>query len=324
MSVLHNPLPESVPHLPLSSAAVTEHPVCRSCGSSRTRSRGKLPDARVFAGSQLDHPLAGGTLYRCKDCNFVFRHPVFSKETYDALYRQASSSTWDEADRLDQQLVRETLCSLLNSGKVLDIGCGTGSLLSPLSGHFDTYGIEINAEAASAAELRGVQIVARDLDELSTVPEEFDAVIACDVIEHVFSPLELVQRMLAKTTPGGYVLISTGNTDAWSWYLAGSRFWYCYLPEHISFVSPSWFRHYAGLLGVQVSQIREFAYSPHYPLTGKVIRLALMGLFRLSPDLYYRLLPRIKRNNIPVGRGITQDHFIIVLQKIPPMPTPLP
>ncbi|HYG31466.1 MAG TPA: methyltransferase domain-containing protein, partial [Methylophilaceae bacterium] len=147
------------------------------------------------------------------------------------------------------------------------------------------------------------------------VPEEFDAVIACDVIEHVYNPLELVQRMLAKTTAGGYVVISTGNSDAWSWYLAGSRFWYCYLPEHISFVSPAWFHRNAGLLNVNVANVREFTYSPHFPLMGKTLRLALMGLFRLSPDLYYRLLPRIKRNNIPVGRGITQDHFIVVLQK---------
>lgn len=317
MSVLHNPLPEPISGIPVPHTSVLATPACRSCGSLRTRSRGKLPNARVFAGSQLEEPLAGGTLYRCLDCRFLFRHPVFSKETYDELYRRASSTTWDEADRLDQQLVRETLCSLLHSGKVLDVGCGTGSLLAPLSKRFQTVGIEINADAASKADERGVPIVARDLDELSAVPEEFDAIVACDVIEHVFNPLEFLQRMLAKTAPKGYVVISTGNSDAWSWYLAGSRFWYCYLPEHISFVSPAWFRYHAASLGVQVTAIREFAYSPHYPLMGKTLRLALMGLFRLSPGLYYRLLPRIKRNNIPVGRGITQDHFIIVLRKLP-------
>jgi len=316
MSVLHNPLPDPIHGLSLPSAVASDRPACRSCGSHRTRSRGKLPDARVFAGTQLNEPLAGGTLYRCLDCRLAFRHPVFSKETYDELYRQASSTTWDEAGRLDQQLVRDTLCSLLDKGSVLDIGCGTGSLLAPLSQRFHTFGIEINPEAAGVAEQRGVKIMARDLDELSAVPEEFDAVIACDVIEHVFNPLELVQRMLAKTAPGGYVVISTGNSDAWSWYLAGSRFWYCYLPEHISFVSPGWFHRNAPQLNVQVASVREFTYSPHFPLMGKTLRLALMGLFRLSPYLYYRLLPRIKRNNIPVGRGITQDHFIIVLRKL--------
>ena len=151
MSVLHNPLPDSLDPLPLPGAAVADRPACRSCGSCNTHSRGKLPDARVFAGTQLDEPLPGGTLYRCRDCRLVFRHPVFSKDTYDELYRRASSSTWDEADRLDQQLVRETLCNLLATGKVLDIGCGTGSLLSPLSKRFDTYGIEINDAAAASS-----------------------------------------------------------------------------------------------------------------------------------------------------------------------------
>jgi SAM-dependent methyltransferase len=323
MSVLHNPLPNSVDPLPLPAAAVADLPACRGCGSRNIRSRGKLPDARVFAGTQLDEPLPGGTLYRCLDCKLVFRHPIFSKEAYDELYRQASSATWDEANRLDQELVREALCNLLASGRVLDIGCGTGSLLASLSGSFDTCGIEINADAAAIAEGRGVRIIAGDLDELSAIPEEFDAVIACDVIEHVFSPLELVQRMLAKTAPGGYVLISTGNPDAWSWHLAGSRFWYCYLPEHISFVSPGWFRQHAATLGVEVAAVREFTYSPHYPFVGRTLRLALMGLFRLSPRFYYRLLPRIKRNNIPVGRGITQDHFIVVLRKLPADPVQL-
>lgn len=314
MPALHNPLLKPMQSLGISRT--TEKPVCRSCGSHRTRSRGKLPDARVFAGAQLDTPLPGGTLYRCLDCSLVFRHPIHTKETYDELYRKASSTTWDEPGRLDQELVREMLTSLLFNGSVLDIGCGTGSLLAPLADRYDTCGIEINADAAAVAQSRGVKIIGRDLAEIMAVPQTFDAVVACDVIEHVFDPLELMRMMLAKTAPNGYVVISTGNAEAWSWHLAGSRFWYCYLPEHISFVSPEWFRHHAQKLGVEIARTREFTYSPHYPLVGKILRLALMGFFKLSPSLYYRFLPAIKRNNIPVGRGITQDHFIIVLRKL--------
>lgn len=304
MSVLHNPLLKQVQDITLPAAAGSGTVACRCCGSLRVRSRGKLPDARVFAGTQLDEPLAGGTLYRCLDCEFVFRHPIYSKEVYDALYQRAGSAIWEEEGRLDQALVRETLESLLSAGRLLDIGCGTGSLLAPLSSRYATFGIEINPGASAMAEARGVGIVAHDLDELATLAETFDAVVACDVIEHVFNPRELLQRMLAKTSDNGYVVISTGNSDAWSWALVGSRFWYCYLPEHISFVSPGWFRKQAAGLGTEVVRTIEFAYSPHYPLMGRTVRLALMGLFRLSPDLYYRLLPRIKRNNNPVLRII--------------------
>ena len=288
---------------------------CRCCGSKQAHSLGKLPDARIFAGAKLEQPLAGGMLCRCPDCHFVFRDPIFSKSTYDELYRAGNATTWEEEDRLDQSLVRETLSAFLKQGSVLDIGCGAGNLLMPLTDRYATHGVEINPEAARIAEGRGVRIVGHDLAELEQSGQRFDAVIACDVIEHLADPREFVHRMLAVTAPQGYVIITTGNADAWSWRLAGSRFWYCYLPEHISFVSPSWFYHHLPQLDARMLQCVPFTYSPHFKTPGRELRLALMALFRISPDLYYRLLPEIKRNNIPVGRGITRDHFLVTLQK---------
>jgi len=288
---------------------------CRCCGSLRTRSLGKLPNARLFAGAQLEHALPGGVLYRCLHCKFVFRHPIFSKSVYDQLYQSGNSTTWEEENRLDQDLVRNALNTFVKQGSILDIGCGTGNLLQPLTGKFAAHGIEINAEAAQLAASRGIRMITGDLDAINNTSQTFDAVIACDVIEHFANPLDFVRSMLTRTKPNGHVIITTGNADAWSWRLTGSRFWYCYLPEHISFVSPNWFRMQAANLGVQVVQSIPFTYSPAFSLINRELRLALMALFRISPTLYYRMLPRIKRNNIPVGRGITRDHFLIVLQK---------
>ena len=302
----------------LASTAIKDAAVqatCRCCGSLHTRSLGKLPDARIFAGTQLEEALAGGTLYRCQVCNFVFRYPIFSKAEYDNLYQAGNSTTWEEDNRLDQNLVRETLTAFVKQGSVLDIGCGAGNLLMPLTEKYATHGIEINAEAARIAESRGLRMIANDLADISNVTQTFDAVIACDVIEHFANPLDLLRSMLARTKTNGYVFITTGNPDSWSWRIAGSRFWYCYLPEHISFVSPAWFRQYAAGLGAKVSGTMPFTYSPQFPFIGRELRLALMALFRISPTLYYRILPKIKRNNIPVGRGITRDHFLVILQK---------
>lgn len=292
-----------------------EPPRCRCCASPRLWSRGRLPDAQIFAGARLDHPLPGGILYRCGDCGFVFRAPIFSKQAYDALYRAGDSTTWEEEQRKDHALVREALCAHLASGDILDVGCSGGSLLMPLVGRYSTFGAEINLEAAHIAETRGIHIVAHDMDEVAQLPRTFDAVVSCDVIEHLANPLEFMQMLLAKTSGKGLVIVSSGNPAAWSWQLFGSRFWYCYLPEHLSFVSPAWFEHFADYLGVDIVQTRRFVYSPDFPWHGKALRLALMALFRLSPKLYYRLLPPAKRHNIPVGRGITRDHFVIVLRK---------
>ena len=84
-------------------------PACRCCGSIRSDSQGKLPDVGLFAGSRLSIPLNGGTLYRCLDCGFVFRHPIYDKETYDRLYEAGDSDTWDDEDRRDRELVQKSI-----------------------------------------------------------------------------------------------------------------------------------------------------------------------------------------------------------------------
>lgn len=291
---------------------------CRCCGSVATRSRGAIPDATIFAGRQLEKPLFGGSLHRCEECGFVFRHPIYSKAEYDRLYLTGQGTVWEEPGRIDQQIVRELLTGVLADGSVLDVGCAGGSLLAPLTDRYRAFGVEINPDGARLAGARGVRVLAADFEETAALPYEFDAVVCCDLIEHVARPPELLRLLLAKTRPGGYVIVSTGNTDAWSWRLAGSRFWYCYLPEHISFVSPDWFAHQAPTLGIEVAAVRRFTYTPRFSLAGRLLRLAFMGLYGLSPRLYYRVLPRDRRDHIPVGRGITRDHFVVALRKNAP------
>ncbi len=289
---------------------------CRSCGGSDLTLEGVIPDARLFAGRQLAAPLAGGSLYRCRDCSFLFRYPIYSQATYDKLYREGGSETWDETDRIDHQLVRAMLLDHLDKGSVIDVGCGSGRLLMPLASRYATYGIEINEQAARIAQDRQVRVIAKDIGQIPLLERVFNAVVCCDVIEHLPDPLKFTRALLSAAASGGLVVISTANADAWSWRLVGSRFWYCYLPEHISFVSPDWFKRNAQALGVQVLAVKEYVYSPHFSVLGKALRLVLMALFRMSPVLYYKLLPKSRQRNIPVGRGITRDHFVIALRKL--------
>lgn len=50
-----------------------------------------------------------------------------------------------------------------------------------------------------------VRVLAADFAETAALPYEFDAVVCCDLIEHVARPLELLRLLLGKTRPGDCV-----------------------------------------------------------------------------------------------------------------------
>ncbi len=199
---------------------------------------------------------------RCRRCAFVFRDPVAAEETYEALYAQAPSTVWVSSRLRGDQALVPKLIARHSSGvtDVLDLGCYTGSLLRTLDGRFRKYGVEASTEAAAVAQSHGVKIIARTMRELRHVQQEFDVVVAVDVIEHVLDPSVLLMQMLDLTRPGGLVVVSTGDADAWPWRLAGSAYWYTEMTEHVSFISSSWANRFAVQHGLPLEAMRRFAY----------------------------------------------------------------
>lgn len=103
--------------------------------------------------------------------------------------------------------------------RVLDVGCGTGSMLALLSEHrnADLVGLEPDVDRAAVARKAGFQVRQEILSE-SLLGEigRFDIVLFADVIEHVAAPvpvLELAQRFLQKD---GRVVASIPNVAHWS------------------------------------------------------------------------------------------------------------
>jgi 2-polyprenyl-3-methyl-5-hydroxy-6-metoxy-1,4-benzoquinol methylase len=225
---------------------------------------GSIPPAMVFAGQTLEPPWDGGSLFRCRRCHLVFRHPIRSDDEYEHLYERASESVWVSGGELrtDQRLVRariESACT--GAGHVLDVGCYDGTLLASLAPRFHRYGIEASAMAAQVARQKGVEIVGTRIRDLASITERFDAVSAVDVIEHLSNPRAFIAMLAGRLSAEGTLLISTGSTDTPAWRFAGGRYWYCAFPEHISFISPAWARAAAAELNLDVVDIQRFAYT---------------------------------------------------------------
>jgi SAM-dependent methyltransferase len=239
----------------------------------------------------LSAPLPGGRLYRCAACHLAFRHPLLPKDTIDALYQAGDMAFWqyEPGHRRDWAIARRWLRQRQRSGSVLDVGCYDGAFLAYLGAGWEHFGIEIHEQAAARARARGVEIVGNDAERLQEIPRRFDVVVAFDVIEHMRDPRTLLARMVDRTRPGGAVIVGSGDADAPSWKLMGSRYWYCALPEHLTFFSESWCRATAQALGLRLAFAERYSHAQRRDALRVAAELAKNLLFRFAPGLFAAL-----------------------------------
>ncbi|SRR6266567_816760 len=93
--------------------------------------------------------------------------------------------------------------------RVLDIGCGAGAVSGELvrRGH-EVHGVDLQEKAIQRACSRGVRARVADLNEpLPFEDKSFDAVLACDIVEHVYDPLALLKEVRRVVSDDGYAIL---------------------------------------------------------------------------------------------------------------------
>jgi 2-polyprenyl-3-methyl-5-hydroxy-6-metoxy-1,4-benzoquinol methylase len=271
----------------------------------------------------LPEPLPGGSLYRCRHCQLKFRHPLQDASTYQQMYDNAATETWP-ADTLrpDWDLIVNHVHEHVPArGKVLDFGCYSGGLLVRLGATFDRHGIEINRAAAKIAAERGNVKVWDSIDAIAA-NVKFDVIIAADVIEHMQNPKEFVDRLGALLTDDGILILTTGDADNYLWKRFGANWWYCFNPEHVSFLSRKWLDYISKASELSIAKCDLFSYR-QLSFVRRVVDTALTYFYGFFPASYIRLLflskkllGRPLRANVP-GNGVSADHLLIALTKKP-------
>ncbi|MCT2541015.1 bifunctional 2-polyprenyl-6-hydroxyphenol methylase/3-demethylubiquinol 3-O-methyltransferase UbiG [Sedimentimonas flavescens] len=111
--------------------------------------------------------------------------------------------------------------------RILDIGCGGGLLSEPMARLGATV---VGADAAERnipvarlhAEQSGLEIDYRHCaaEDLAAAGEQFDVVLAMEIIEHVAVPQDFVNTCAGLLKSGGLMLCSTLNRNAKSYMIA--------------------------------------------------------------------------------------------------------
>lgn len=109
--------------------------------------------------------------------------------------------------------------------KVLDVGCGVGSISFYLASKgIQVVGIDVSSRAISlckkVAERIGLSTVSFIRKELDTKPEQNDIVVCGEIIEHIKDDAAFVSLLTVKLKKNGYLFLSTPSKENW-WYSLG-------------------------------------------------------------------------------------------------------
>lgn len=103
----------------------------------------------------------------------------------------------------------------IGKGKtLLDIGCNNGISDIPLLNNDNiVYGIDIVEENVREAQARGVKAICLDItkEELPFADNFFDAILAAEIIEHIFDTDGVMRKLHRKLKKNGLLILTTPN-----------------------------------------------------------------------------------------------------------------
>ena len=227
---------------------------CRACGGNVLRDLGACP---AMDGEAPDH------LYRCNDCGLGQRHPIPDAAGIAAMYAGIGIDEMDYGHdgTAAWALARKDLVARFSDNakvSVLDVGCHTGAFLGSLPAAWKRHGIEgMGAPRAFAESNHAVRMIGERIEDVATEWDgQFDVVTLFDVVEHLPDPGAGIEAALQLVKPGGRLMFSTADLDAWTWRWLGAGHWYLQTPQHLSVLSRKFLRYlaqrsHAQLLGVR-------------------------------------------------------------------------
>lgn len=110
------------------------------------------------------------------------------------------------------------LCRIEKGIKVIDVGCGDGSVSSLfIKKGCSVYGIDISEEVVKLAQSRGIKAQVLDMNKapLPFDSGSFEAVTIIDVLEHVIDPLSLLKECRRILKEEGKIILSIPNFARW-------------------------------------------------------------------------------------------------------------
>ena len=138
-------------------------------------------------------------------------------KSLEAIYNEHHTKRRPRGFMVDGEKRGAFLRHHIGKGRIiLDIGCRDGALTSTYCAGNTVTGLDIDSEALDyAKEKLGISIKQTDLNGDWDVEDGgYDVVVAAEVIEHLYYPERVIQRVKSALTPEGFLIGSVPHAFA--------------------------------------------------------------------------------------------------------------
>ncbi len=236
---------------------------CAACGATRLDSHfrvtgelgadGLIPTTKQFGTALSD-------IVRCAGCGHMQLERFPSEAELDAEYATAASEDYvdeEPGQRLSAQAVLERVERHRSVGRLLDVGCWVGFLMSEAERRgWETAGIEPSAFAsARARDVLGLDVRTTGLFETEG---QWDVVVLGDVLEHLTRANAALEKVASLTSPGGVLVLLLPDAGSRVARLLGKR-WWSVIPTHVHYFTR---KSIATMLEHHGYEVLEFGTDP--------------------------------------------------------------
>jgi len=165
----------------------------------------------------------GVGFYKCLNCNIEYASPRLVEKELLSLYEGDDWKTLSDYDNWTYKKWKETkgprfhlvqqninlIKKFINSGgSILDVGCDIGLTVKSLekNGYY-SEGVEVSSIGAKIAKEKiGAKVSNLELKDYNS-NIKFDGVLLLDVLEHLYSPIEVLSQCGDHMKQGGYIFV---------------------------------------------------------------------------------------------------------------------
>lgn len=185
---------------------------------------------------------------RCQMCELWYLSPrmtevemikFYSQSSYFAGGSEGGYSNYSVQEMGLRQTFRRFLNILvkrgLTGGDLLEVGCGYGYLLVEARSLFNRrIGTDFSTEAVKHARNNCDEVY---IGGIERIPQEmsFDVIISVGVLEHVYQPIDFVEKLSCHLNENGVLILATPDFGSF-WRLIFGKKWPSFkIPEHVTF-----------------------------------------------------------------------------------------